>query len=114
MIPSLYRLFAFSFCSTLSSIVVERIIPSKIKIAVIRNDGNVLKVSFIRAAASGIKEINEIVIMIPDENAREAAIKEFCFLLFKKQGIIPNTEEIPAKKVTKKLKCIVFIIKCML
>ena len=49
--------------------------------------------------ASGIKEIKEIVDIIPTENEREKFIIVSLYFSLKKVGIIPKIVEIPAKKV---------------
>ena len=68
-------------------------------IAHIRRDGNGLYVSFNKADASGISEINDMVIITPDANAKTLAINFSLFLKLKKQGIIPNVVDRPAKIV---------------
>lgn len=112
IIPNLYKLLSFKFFSTVSSTIVDIITPNSIKIAQIIKAGNGLNISPNMFDDSGIKEINDIVNIIPLEKARAAAIKEFWFFFLKKHGIIPIMVEKPAIVVVKKL-IIVFIVNYM-
>lgn len=100
IIPNLYKL-SFLYFSVLLSINVESNIPNTINIVHIMRAGNGLYFSFNRFVASGINDIIEMVIIIPDANAKIFAIKLSCFLILKKHGIIPSIVVRPAKVVIK-------------
>ena len=83
-----------------------------INIDAIMSAGNGLKVLFKRDVASGISDIKDIVIIIPDVKDKILAIRLSWFFVLKKQGIIPSVVDSPARVVIKS-DCFIFILNSM-
>lgn len=101
IIPSLYNLLFVIILSIFWSNIIEKIIPVVIKILSIIIAGNNLIFDENKFNDSGIKEINDIVIITPAEKAREDVIIFSLLLLLSRQGITPRSVENPARVVIR-------------
>lgn len=89
---------------------MEKMIPTTIKIAHIKIDGNGKKNVFKYAKLLGIKSVQETVNITPAAKASEIVIIVDAFNFLKKIGIAPIKVDAPAIVVSKNAYIILFIL----